>query len=159
MSWCIYKHTSPTGKCYIGQTSKEPEARWANGKGYKTQFLFNLAITLWGWQNFTHEILEENIPTLQEANQREKYWIHVYNAYLNGYNMRAQTGGSADFRCRAYLLGSHFLMLINAKKQYKSGMKTVIKFFNLKTGYDLDNKLEQDYQAFLQKNHGIVPMI
>ena len=32
----IYKHTSPSGKVYIGQTrAKNPIARWRNGgKGY-----------------------------------------------------------------------------------------------------------------------------
>jgi hypothetical protein len=34
MSWCIYKHTSPTGKCYIGQTKQTPDRRWRNGLGY-----------------------------------------------------------------------------------------------------------------------------
>lgn len=159
MAWCIYKHTSPTGKSYIGLTSKDPEKRWADGKGYTTQTLFNLAILLWGWDNFTHTILETDIPTLQEANKREKYWINYYNSYLNGYNMRAQTGGSSDFRFRAYLINSYFLLFLNAKKQYKSGIKNTIKTFNLRNGYDLDNYLETGYQEFLIRNKGFKPQI
>ena len=34
--WCVYMHTSPSGKKYIGITSQEnPERRWgAGGSGY-----------------------------------------------------------------------------------------------------------------------------
>lgn len=32
--YCIYRHTCPSGKVYIGQTKKKPRDRWANGRGY-----------------------------------------------------------------------------------------------------------------------------
>ena len=35
-TYCVYKHTSPSGKVYIGMTCKDPpEKRWSNGNGYK----------------------------------------------------------------------------------------------------------------------------
>ena len=33
-TYCVYIHTAPNGKMYIGQTSQKPEARWNNGRGY-----------------------------------------------------------------------------------------------------------------------------
>lgn len=32
--YCIYKHTSPSNKSYIGITSMNPLDRWKNGNGY-----------------------------------------------------------------------------------------------------------------------------
>ena len=58
MGYTVYKHTSPSGKVYIGITKRKPEYRWNKGKGYrKDQLLFYRAIKKYGWDNFTHEIL------------------------------------------------------------------------------------------------------
>lgn len=86
MSWCIYKHTSPSGKHYIGYTKQKPEARWKNGNGYGADTKFGKAIAKYGWDNFSHEILEVNIPTLEEAKQSEINWISFYDSFYNGYN-------------------------------------------------------------------------
>ena len=86
MSWCIYKHTSPSGKCYIGMTSKMPEQRWLDGNGYNLKTKFGKAITKYGWSNFTHEILEVGIETLTMAQEREKYYIKFFDSFKNGYN-------------------------------------------------------------------------
>ena len=41
----VYMHKNKiNGKIYIGQTCQEPERRWMNGEGYKTQSLFYNAI-------------------------------------------------------------------------------------------------------------------
>ena len=86
--WKIYKHTSPSGKVYIGQTvQNNPNIRWQNGNGYKSHnSIFYLAIKKYGWENFKHEIIEDNIPSQEEANNREVYWISYYDSYRNGYN-------------------------------------------------------------------------
>lgn len=41
--WCVYIHTVPSGKKYVGLTSKNPEDRWRNGRGYQGQ-MFEKAI-------------------------------------------------------------------------------------------------------------------
>ena len=86
-SWVIYKHTSPDGKCYIGQTRKLGR-RWSvkSGSGYEHNTKFCEAIQRFGWKNFIHEILEDNILTQEEALEREEYWIAFYDSYRNGYN-------------------------------------------------------------------------
>ena len=86
--WVIYKHTNKiNGKVYIGQTSQEPEKRWKKGEGYKDSPKFYAAIQKYGWNNFKHEIIEENILTLEEADNKEAYWIFYYNSINNGYNI------------------------------------------------------------------------
>lgn len=34
MNYIIYRHTSPSGKVYIGQTCQKAEHRWNSGKNY-----------------------------------------------------------------------------------------------------------------------------
>lgn len=84
----MYKHTSPNGKIYIGITKHEPEKRWkANGNGYRCQPVFWRAIKKYGWDNFEHEILEENL-TLEEALHLESEYIKLFdsNNPKHGYN-------------------------------------------------------------------------
>jgi hypothetical protein len=84
---CVYKHTSPSNKVYIGMTTVQPEERWNNGWGYKKQPFFN-AILKYGWENFQHEILKDSL-TLQEALDLERYYIALYNSTdrTKGYNI------------------------------------------------------------------------
>lgn len=92
--WIIYKHTNLiNNKIYIGQTCQNPEQRWRNGKGYNSKTYFAKAINKYGWDNFTHQIIEENIPTRQIANQREEYWINFYNSNDSKYGYNMTTGG------------------------------------------------------------------
>lgn len=89
--WCVYMHTSPEGKSYIGQT-KNTKARYGkDGLGYVSCTKFWQAISRFGWDNFTHTILERGIYSQEEALQREKYWIAFYDTCNNGYN--ANEGG------------------------------------------------------------------
>ena len=57
-NYTVYKHTSPSGKAYIGITRQNPVRRWRpDGSGYKENVHFWNAIKKYGWDNFTHEIL------------------------------------------------------------------------------------------------------
>lgn len=88
-TWKIYKHTNLiNGKSYIGQTSAvNPSSRWANGKGYsKRNPVFYNAIQKYGWQNFSHEILVDNVLTLEEANKLEIEFIAKYHTYIKDVN-------------------------------------------------------------------------
>lgn len=85
-TYCIYKHTSPSNKVYIGQTCSKIWVRWLkNGNGYKNQSYFFKAIKKYGWNNFTHEILLEKISK-QEADYAEKYLIRWYKMHNMSYN-------------------------------------------------------------------------
>ena len=53
----IYKYTSPSGKIYIGQTTKDPKKRAGyKGRGYSGT-VFGNAIKKYGFENFKLEIL------------------------------------------------------------------------------------------------------
>ena len=90
-TYCIYLHKNKiNGKVYVGQTCQSPEQRWREGEGYRTCPQFYTAIQKYGWDNFDHIILETDL-TLEEANEKEEYYIQYYNSYINGYN--ATLGG------------------------------------------------------------------
>lgn len=105
-TWVIYKHTliedcEHYGWSYIGQTCTPTKVRWKSGYGYtKNCQVFRNAIDKHSWDNFTHEIIEEGIQSVEEANEREKYWIAHYHTFIRdpecrGYNM-TPGGGAHD---------------------------------------------------------------
>lgn len=66
-SFCVYRHTAPNGKVYIGITGQNPLRRWNSGRGYKNQPHFLAAILKYGWDNFTHEILYADLSKEEAA--------------------------------------------------------------------------------------------
>lgn len=86
-NYVIYKHTSPSGKSYIGQTKDLVKRNSYHKCPLSGCVKFRAAILKYGWDNFTHEILEEGL-TLEQSNDREEYWINYYNSINNGYNLR-----------------------------------------------------------------------
>ena len=90
MTHCIYKHTFPDGKIYIGQTTSGNTAkRWRNGHGYKGQGKVFSAIIKYGWDNITHEIIVDGIPD-RAINDYEALFIYEYNSHVEGYNTRSE---------------------------------------------------------------------
>lgn len=86
--YCVYKHTSPSNKVYIGIT-KNLKQRWgANGKHYIKNNHFVRAINKYGWDNFKHEILFNNL-TINEAKSKEIELIAYYDSTnpTKGYNI------------------------------------------------------------------------
>lgn len=89
----IYKYTSPSGKCYIGQTIQERKRRntFNNIKMIYSGGKIEEARRKYGPENFEYtveETLESNTieDLMNKLNSREMYYIEKYNSYYNGYN-------------------------------------------------------------------------
>ena len=83
--YVIYIHKNKiNGHIYVGQT-KDIRARW-KPSAYDNCIKFYNAIKKYGWDNFEHIILKENL-TLEEANYWETYYIKKYDSVSNGYNL------------------------------------------------------------------------
>lgn len=87
-NYSVYKHTTPSGKVYIGLTGNDPKERWDCGHGYKGNPHFWNAIKLYGWKNIKHEVLYSNL-TKEEAGKLEKELIAKYDSQNpeKGYNI------------------------------------------------------------------------
>lgn len=92
--FCVYRHTSPSGKVYIG-ISKSLKRRWEgsgmnylrkNKDGKYIHWLFARAIIKYGWDNFKHEILFENLDEIS-AKLIEEDLIYYYKKDRLSYNV------------------------------------------------------------------------
>ena len=91
--YCVYKHTSPSNKVYIGITCQTPQKLWkSGGRGYKNNQYFWRAIQKYGWDNFDHEVLFDGINK-SDAVQKEKELISFYNSNNKQYGYNLSTGG------------------------------------------------------------------
>ena len=94
----IYKYTSPSGKCYIGQTLNEKKRKYTfyNLKQSYGSAKINNARNKYGPDNFLYEILfeyesdnKDEIITI--LGEKEMFFIDKYDLINNGYNY--QPGG------------------------------------------------------------------
>lgn len=89
-NWSVYRHTSPSGKVYVGITTQNPEIRWQYGNGYKSCKLFYNTIIKYGWNNIKHEILFSNI----DERRAKDLEINLIRHYKNlGISLNITDGG------------------------------------------------------------------
>lgn len=86
----IYRHFDPNGKSYIGKTTRNTvEERITSNPlhAYAASSKFIEGIKEFGWENFTTEILEDNIQDEILLSEREEFYIKKYDSVNNGYNI------------------------------------------------------------------------
>lgn len=100
MSYCVYKLTFPNDKVYIGMTSRKPERRWNNGKGYLDKIndrykqpLIANAILEYGWDNVAHEVVCDGLSK-EEAEQKEIELIVKYKSNQEEFGYNIENGGN-----------------------------------------------------------------
>lgn len=95
-NYCVYCHTSPSGKKYIGITCQRPNRRWCGGKGYVKSPHFYRAIVKYGWDSFEHEILYSGLCQ-KDAREIEVKLIADYQSNNPRYGYNLSTGGESGF--------------------------------------------------------------
>lgn len=89
----VYMHEHiESGKKYIGITSKKPEHRWNNGKGYAHSAHFQSAIDKYGWDAFRHIILYTGL-TKEAACKLEAELIEKYKTNNRDFGYNSSVGG------------------------------------------------------------------
>lgn len=153
----VYCHTNKVnGKRYIGLTCQKPNQRFRNGNGYKDNKHFYAAIQKYGWDNFEHSILFDNL-TQTEAQEKEIYLIAKYNPRnpLFGYNITP--GGNVCSGSDSPWYGKHHT---EATKQKMSEQRTgVHKTEEWKRRISESNKgkiVSAETRARMSKNHANV---
>lgn len=105
--YIVYKHLNKmNGKVYVGVTN-DVDRRWrSSGIEYKPpkneiqhHRSFWNAIQKYGWENFDHLIIEENL-TMEEAFEKEKFYIELYDSTNKekGYNIAKGGNGGIVYK-------------------------------------------------------------
>lgn len=94
--WSLYRHTSPSGKVYIGVTSQDVKTRWHYGSGYYLCKYFYRAIQKYGWNNIKHEVLFTGLSE-DRAKRLEIDLIRHYKNLGISYNLTAGGDGWLGF--------------------------------------------------------------
>ena len=99
VKYCVYMHTTPSGKRYIGITARPPEKRWGHGTGYKENSHFWNAIQKYSWEGIKHEVLASGLSK-EDACQMEQKLIAEWGTHdpHKGYNL---TKGGEHFEFNA----------------------------------------------------------
>ena len=100
-NYTVYMHINKiNNKKYIGITKQKPEKRWSNGNHYKSSPHFYSSIKKYGWNNFNHLILFDNLLET-EAKIKEVELIAEYNTTDNyyGYNCTQGGDGISGYKC------------------------------------------------------------
>lgn len=85
----VYIHKLKTdGRVYVGQSCSKSlmERSGSNGHRYKSCTKFYNAIQKYGWDNFEHIVIADDL-SLEEANNLEAELIQKYNSINNGFNL------------------------------------------------------------------------
>ena len=78
---------------YIGITTQKPHRRWGkDGNGYKQNRYFYNAIQKYGWDNFEHIIMFENLKP-KDAYKKEQDLIALYKSNTKEYGYNRSIGG------------------------------------------------------------------
>lgn len=97
-TYCVYIHTFPNGKVYVGITGDPPHRRWkSDGYGYHSQRVIYNAIKKYGWDNINHEIVASNL-TKEEACNFEVILIRAFNSTNRRFGYNVDNGGTTSGR-------------------------------------------------------------
>lgn len=130
--YTVYMHKNKiNNKVYVGITCQKTNYRWGAGSGYRQQPKFYNAIKKYGWDNFEHIILFENL-SFEEAKQKEIEIISKYNAFTKKYGYNATKGGdgSNGVPCSE----EKKLKISKANKGHKFNEETKLLMSKLKLG-------------------------
>lgn len=92
----VYCHRNKiNGKRYIGQTKNIKHRFGKNGSGYAYNTYFWRSIQKYGWDNFEHIILKDNL-TKEQADYFEKEFIRKYNTTNIEFGYNRAIGGQHE---------------------------------------------------------------
>ena len=115
-TYCVYCHRNKiNGKRYIGQTiyGDDPNKRWHLGKHYGKSFKAD--IDKYGWDNFEHYIIQNNLSA-EEANELEKLNIIAFNTTNPKYGYNERIAGNTNTTKKVFTESTKQLISINTSK-------------------------------------------
>lgn len=114
-NFVVYCHENViNNKKYIGITCQTLEQRFRKGEGYKSSPHFYSAIKKYGWENFNHSILYQDLNE-SEAKEKEIELIAKFNTQDSDYGYNITPGGEGYVGTDNPWFGKHHT-LENRKK-------------------------------------------
>ena len=126
LAYFVYIHTFPNGKRYVGCTTRKPECRWREGKGYYCQKHLYNAILKYGWSSITHEVFE--VDSKEEMYYAEKYLIAYYHTTENEFGYNHSSGGEGSTGPHPSWKGGHHSL--ETRHKISEAMKRKSSFKN-----------------------------
>ena len=118
----VYLLTSPSGKCYVGQSwcYENRMSQYRRGEGAHA---IGAAIAKYSWDNFTATIIKRGIETQEALDAAEDAFIVSLNTMSpNGYNMRSGgKGGKHSAETRAKMSDAQRGRSLSAETRAKIG--------------------------------------
>lgn len=91
--YTVYEHVNKeNGKKYVGITSRGVSVRWKKGYGYSKNTKIRRAFDKYGWENFEHNILYEDVNE-ETAKEIEKEYIEKYKTQDDEFGYNITSGG------------------------------------------------------------------
>ena len=128
-NFCVYIHTTPSNKHYVGITSNKPENRWNEGRGYKRSPAFYNAILKYGWDNITHKIIADGL-TEEKAKNMEIDLIAKHKTKNNKYGYNCTDGGDGKTGYRASEETKYKISVAHMGKKLSEETKTKLSVIN-----------------------------
>lgn len=151
-TYIVYKHTSPSGKVYIGITKQTANARWKNGLGYQSSPHFWSAIQKYGWSNFQHEVLIDGL-CLDDACKQEKSFISIYKSTDPNFGYNQKTGGEVGSRLNE---DARKKLSESCKRFYASHPEVAEKISNKNTGYRHTEEAKRKMSEAAKNRHYVL---
>lgn len=155
--YCVYVHINKiNNKIYIGQTCQELNKRWRkDGSGYIGCTKFYNAIKKYGWDNFEHIVIRDEL-TLDEANLLEEYLITQYHSTDDRYGYNIQAGGNNHTipeETRKQISNTKLSQHLHMSEEQKQWMR---KAYSGKGNPFYGKRHSEDTRKKMQKNHADV---
>lgn len=147
-------HNLINHKVYVGITCQiNPNRRWKNGNGYKSNKYFTSAILKYGWENFEHIIVAKDISK-ESACEIEKELIKLYNSDNKEHGYNISSGGEISGFKDGRSSNPHYGLLFRKEKMKKAHDKFKKEHPAYSHDYYKKNKerLLEQHKEYVSKN-------
>lgn len=156
----IYKATClVNNKIYIGKTEQDLKIRmsshFSDAESFRLDTHFARAIRKYGRDNFKFEEIDKATNSLEELNEKERYWINYYDSANKGYN---ETDGGEGGNTYKYKTKEEMDIIKDKIRETKIGSKNPhsvrIKAKNIETKEEIFFNTMIDCQKYFnEKGH------
>ena len=140
----VYKITNLINqKCYIGITNNLNK-RWESHKKCKDNKPLYLAFKKYGIINFEFSIIEENVSTVEELGEKERYYIKLYKSHISQHGYNITWGGEKcqfDGNPRTKLTVDDVKEIRKIYNECKIGVSDCWEFYKDKISYSAFEKI------------------